>query len=52
MGNIKKEFENVVISNKKLRVKINQFTDKLRYMLNENFNLKHLGANKILVCYF
>lgn len=52
MGNIKKEFENVVISNKKLRVKINQFTDKLRDMLNANFNLKRLGANKILVCYF
>ena len=52
MGNIKKEFENIVISNKKLRVKVNKFADKLKNILNANFDLKRLGVNKILVCYF
>lgn len=52
MGNIKKEFENIVISNKKLRIKVNKFTGKLKNILNANFDLKQLGVNKILVCYF
>lgn len=52
MGNIKKEFENIVVSNKKLRVKVNKFTNKIEDILNANFDLKRLGVNKILVCYF